>query len=37
VSGSQRVFGIAERETGRLVAFARVLTDGVFKAGAHLR
>jgi predicted GNAT family acetyltransferase len=26
------LFGICERESGRLVAFARVLTDGVFKA-----
>lgn len=26
------VFGVCERASGRLVAFARVLTDGVFKA-----
>ena len=32
VGGSQRVFGICEAGGGRLVAFARVLTDGVFKA-----
>ena len=32
VAGSDVVFGLCERATGRLVAFARALTDGVFKA-----
>jgi GNAT superfamily N-acetyltransferase len=32
VEGSDYVFGICQRSDDRLVAFARVLTDGVFKA-----
>jgi len=32
LNGSDIVFGLAERDTGALVAFARALTDGVFKA-----
>jgi GNAT superfamily N-acetyltransferase len=32
VAGSQRAFGISRRDDDELVAFARVLTDGVFKA-----
>jgi predicted GNAT family N-acyltransferase len=31
VAGSQRVFGVCDEE-GQLVAFARVVTDGVLKA-----
>ncbi len=29
---TDHVFGVREPESGRLIAFARVLTDGVFKA-----
>jgi predicted GNAT family N-acyltransferase len=32
VEGSDHVFAICQRSDDRLVAFARVLTDGVFKA-----
>ena len=32
VAGSDLVFGLCERASGGLVAFARALTDGVFKA-----
>jgi GNAT superfamily N-acetyltransferase len=32
VAGSDATIALADEETGRLVAFARVLTDGVYKA-----
>ena len=32
LAGPHPVFAVAERESGRLVAFARALTDGVYKA-----
>lgn len=32
LAGSKPVFGVVESGSGRLVAFARVVTDGVFKA-----